>query len=56
MSDPQPSGGLIPGVRREDDEIVRESRAAGYDEATVIGEVIAEEVGRGPEIRLANRQ
>ena len=56
MFDPQTSGGLIAGVRAEQaDEIVRELRAAGYDEAAIVGEVFAVEPGKGPEIRLANQ-
>ena len=52
MFDPQTSGGLIAGVNAaEADEIVRELRAAGYEEASVVGEVLP--VGRmGPGIRM----
>ena len=53
MFDPQTSGGLIAGVRAERaDEIVRELRAAGYDEAAIVGEVTTIEAGRGPGITL----
>ena len=47
MFDPQTSGGLIAGVQNaKADEIVRESHAAGYDEAAIVGEVFAIEAGR----------
>jgi selenide,water dikinase len=52
MFDPQTSGGLIAGVKADEaDVIVRELRAAGYDEAADVGAV--EAVGdRGPGIRM----
>ena len=52
MFDPQTSGGLIAGVNADRaEEIVRELRAAGYEEAAVVGEVLAME-GIGPGIRM----
>ena len=52
MFDPQTSGGLIAGVQKEKaDEIVRELHAAGYDEAAIVGEVLAVE-DKGAGIRM----